>query len=67
MSGSVWEWLADDYDNPGQHRPGAARRVVRGGSWAGDAPFCRVSSEEIPAWLGYRNVDLGLRFIRPLN
>ena len=26
-----------------------------------------VSSEEIPAWLGYRNVDLGLRFIRPLN
>ena len=37
MSGNVWEWCEDWYDND------KTLRVVRGGSWGGDAEYCRVS------------------------
>ncbi|MDS4042074.1 MAG: SUMF1/EgtB/PvdO family nonheme iron enzyme, partial [Candidatus Competibacter sp.] len=34
MSGNVWEWCLNEYDNPRNVAPaGDARRVVRGGSW----------------------------------
>ena len=66
MTGSVHEWVADDYDNPGQHRPGAALRALRGGSWAHNTERCRVvvrfrfSPEQ-------RHNFLGLRLFRSLD
>jgi formylglycine-generating enzyme required for sulfatase activity len=66
FSGNVYEWCADDHGNPGQHRPGAAERVVRGGSWLFVADHCRVSYRDRDS-PGFRVSALGLRFSRSLD
>lgn len=66
FSGNVWEWCADDYEKPGQHSPGAAWRVFRGGSWNFVADYCRVSVRyRFSPYFRYN--FLGLRFSRSLD
>lgn len=69
MSGNVFEWVADDGDNLGQHLPGAFRRVIRGGGWNSVADFSRVLSYRgsLPPTAGFGGEDLGLRFSRSLD
>ena len=67
MSGNVDEWCEDwygDYSSSSQTNPAgpssASNRVGRGGSWCGNARYCRVSDRDWPA-PGFRYYGLGLR------
>ena len=70
MSGSVWEWCQDWFGNYPSGSvtdtvgpSSGADRVVRGGSWSGDARYCRSAnrSRNKP---GDRNNSLGFRLAR---
>jgi formylglycine-generating enzyme required for sulfatase activity len=66
MSGNVWEWCSDDYKNSGQHRPGVAQRVKRGGCWDDGAVVCAVTFR-ISNTPDFRVDDLGLRLSRSVR
>jgi formylglycine-generating enzyme required for sulfatase activity len=43
LSGNVWEWCLNEYNNPERIEPsGKAARVLRGGSWYYDPELARA-------------------------
>jgi formylglycine-generating enzyme required for sulfatase activity len=70
LHGNVWEWVQDwygDYPSEPQSDPSGpesgSARVIRGGSWSGDAGDCRSA---IRYWFdpGIRGSNLGFRLAR---
>ena len=71
LYGNVWEWCSDYYDrnyygmsptyNPQGPTTGTSR-VLRGGSWWDDSPFCRSANRDfyLPT---YRDYEVGFRVV----
>ncbi len=69
MSGNVWEWCLNPYDEPEnglrpEHIHSDARRVLRGGSWIDSGDDARAASRfRLNPF--YRYVNYGFRVCRP--
>ena len=75
LSGNVWEWVQDCWNDSYDGAPGDGRaweteecsmRVLRGGSWI-DVPGYLRSADRIRFDSGYRSDDFGFRVARTLT
>ena len=66
MSGNVWEWCWDRWDDGSIDADTPSDRVIRGGGWSSDAHYWAVSRR---FYIGpsYRSGDLGFRLVRSAN
>ena len=63
LSGNVWEWCLNEYDNPDRTQvEGDANRVLRGGSW-NDVVDDASASSRYRDWPDYRDDNLGFRVV----
>jgi formylglycine-generating enzyme required for sulfatase activity len=63
LSGNVWEWCRNEYENPKRTQDsGSELRVVRGGSWFFNSDFARAAFRylNLP---DSRNLDVGFRLV----
>jgi formylglycine-generating enzyme required for sulfatase activity len=63
MSGNVWEWCLNRYDDLHDTGVSQARRVVRGGSWNLNQYFARASYRS-PNRPDDRGFSSGFRVVR---
>ena len=63
LSGNVWEWCLNEYENPERVQlEGSEWRVVRGGSW-GDSHFFAASAVRLGNLPYYRLFSYGFRVV----
>jgi hypothetical protein len=63
MSGNVWEWCLNSYDDLHDTGVSQARRVVRGGSWHGFQYNARASYRDL-GLPDHRSRNVGFRVVR---